>query len=332
MSKLVRILQQYGLQPYQGEKLSSKTIKISTGDQYVVLKRSKNKHVEEKFQNVYKIAREHQLTNIVPLYLTRQNRMVVNGKSHVYYLMPWLKENVDPIPTYQMVLREIAIVHEKTKFEKKIDLSLVDEWYKKQKEKVRKSFNRFERWIASFEAKHFMSPAELLICHLYPTFRSVCQNLEYWYDEWATYIVDDKSVNLALCHGQLTPSHLLHTTKGAVLINWEKSFYGEPVQDLAIFFSTTCQSSNVNRDDLLAAFEAYKRHYKLKKSEIASLSLQMLHLEQMMKKLKQFVSNKELLTEIEWVRLFQRYLYYLEHMLYFQEQFKTQLVDEELDV
>jgi spore coat protein YsxE len=333
VTKLEKVLSHYGMYPYQGEKITSKVMKIYTGNQYIFLKKTKKQNVDRTFPLVYKLAKEHNLTSIAPLYITKEQKPFVEGKKHAYYVMPWIKEKKDETitSTSPLLFKEIGTLHQKTMVEKPFEMEDTQGWVNGQKERVKKLFHRYEQWMTTFEAKHFMSPTELLLCHFYRKIREVCQSQEYWYDEWGSYISTEKIIRSSLCHGTLTPSHAMLTNNGVVFVNWENAYYGQPVKDLADMFQSMLVYSDINMDDVIGGFSYYKAANPLQNSEIAFLALNILNPNRFIANVKRYVMDPKAKTEMEWVRLFQKYHFYFDHALYLQNQLKNELVDEELE-
>ncbi len=332
LNKVKNILHHYDLYPFQIEKMTGKTAKVFTGNQYVVVKKSKNQNIHYTFPHVYRLASEHQLTSIIPLFVTKQRTLIVPGKSHFYYVMPWVKEKIkeDYPPSYLPLFKEMANIHRKTNVERKMEIQHLEGWVTKQKQRVKNNFHRFERWISSFEAKHFMSPGELLLCYLYAPIREVCKQLEYWYDEWWRAMEETKMIRYSLCHGQLAPSHYLETERGPIILNWEMAHMGEAVKDIAQFYYNICQYSDIKQDNLIENLNTYEQYRSLLQSEYASLAIQILQLNTFIKKVHLFVENRPLHSEVDWVRQFERFQIYINHALYIQNELKNRGLEEEL--
>jgi spore coat protein YsxE len=333
LTKLEKVLSHYGMYPYQGEPITSKVMKIYTGNQYVMLKRTKKQNVDQTFSLVYKLAKEHNLTSIAPLYLTKEQKPFVEGKKHAYYVMPWLNERKDETitSTSPLLFKEIGNIHQKTMDEKPFEMDNIQAWVNGQKERVKKVFQRYEKWMTTFEAKHFMSPTELLLCHFYRKLREVCQSQEYWYDEWRSYISTEKTIRSSLCHGALTPSHSIHTNNGIMFINWENAYYGQPVTDLSDMFHSMFVYSDINFDEIMDGFSYYKAANPLLKNEIALFALSILNPNRFIENVKRYVRNPKSKPEMEWVRLFQQHHFYFDHALYLQNHLKNELMDEEIE-
>ncbi|MBB6451929.1 spore coat protein YsxE [Salirhabdus euzebyi] len=331
MSKLQNILKQYGMQSYQGEKLSPNALKVYTGNQYVVIKQSKNSGLEDTFRMVYQTANEKQLATVAPLYISKDNTPIIKGKNHNYYVMPWFKAKMNESMTssYHLFFKELGYIHQKTIAEKSVDLDNINNWTDAQKSKVKNTFYRFEKWIALFEAKHFMSPTELLLCHLYRDMRELCYNLEYWFGEWRDHISKEEKMRIVLCHGNLAPSHFIHTENGMVFINWENAFYGHPAKDISRFFYHVCRFHDAPINEMMEALDHYHSIYPFYKSDYALFALHLLNTDRLMKKIAQYIKNKNAYAETEWVRQFQQFHFYYKHALYIQQQLRSYLVDDE---
>jgi spore coat protein YsxE len=326
LSKLKTILHYYGIYPYYSEPLTNKAIKIYTGNQYIVLKRS-NKQPFACFPTVYKLAKEKQLDSIIPIYLTKYHSFGVQDGKTQYYIMPWIKEKMDDIntPRFPQIFKEIGHIHQKTGLERKVNPEQFEPWIFEQKSRVKKFFHTYEKWISAYEVQEFISPAELLLLHLYPQVRELCQSLEYWYDQWLENLQEEKVIRYSLCHGAFFPEHVLIHEQGIFFLNWEKAYFSQPINDLVQYIGRVCPKSDVNMDLLWQGVQTYQTAYSMSKSDYASFVIALFQFKQIIPLIRSFVKQRKLLTEMEWVRKFQILQIYYSNISFLHLKIKENL-------
>ncbi|MRG88212.1 protein kinase family protein [Salinibacillus xinjiangensis] len=329
MSKLKQVLQSYGMFPYQGEMITKKLAKVYTGNQYVALKQTKTPHVNRTFAMVYQLAKKKNLSSVAQVYLNDKQSPVLLGKKHSYYVSPWFKSKQDVSFSSSLLpfFSELAVIHTKTAVDRRLNVDQVQDWIQAQKSKVKTNFNQFEKWIGSFEANHYMSPSELLICHSYRLIREISMQMEYWYGEWLERVREEKKMTFSLCHGNLSPSHFINSVDGMVLINWEKAFYGHPAKDLAQFFYSICFYHDAPIEQLIEGLNIYVDQHTFMNGDISILSLHLLNLDRYLQEVYQYVKNPNLRTEVEWIQRFQRYQFYFDHVLKVQKHLQDEHIN-----
>ncbi|WP_067727269.1 phosphotransferase [Oceanobacillus damuensis] len=272
MDKIKKVMEAYKVYPIRTEKITERLYRVNDGQRDYALKMSKlNEANIEKWQNVYYLANEKNLSEIVPVYLTKNGKLFEKFNEAFFYLTPWIDipARGNDENTIKNTMHRLASVHEKTKNSQRIS-----------SEKLKENFHTYQTFckqlpsellsiIRQFEGNRYMSPFELLVCTQY-------RDLEYATNANNELINDFLEQNEAhipwnrcLCHGNLRKEHIADRH----LLNWENAGYDLPATDLAVYFSHLTGNYDQPVETITEGFKIYKEKNDLSGPEMQLLSI-----------------------------------------------------------
>ncbi|MDP4084538.1 MAG: spore coat protein YsxE [Bacillota bacterium] len=262
------ILKHYQIEPYFIEDFgkvfkiysnkgtfSLKKVPANSGTDFI-------RHVHFLFQKGY--------NRIVPIYPTIDGRYAVLHENDLYYLMPWLSNEVkeDRNERHQQLFRELARLHTLSAKEIPVKKEERTEHYEKTIQQFEKNQEFLSGFIEECENKVYMSPFQLLFC-LY--FNEISQALRFSkgkFEEWYDNTKEQEKARMVITHGKISSEHFLYDEKGyGYFSNFEEAGYGSPFHDLLPFLSRTLKTNPKQNDDCVGWIHHYQKHFPFKTDE-----------------------------------------------------------------
>jgi spore coat protein YsxE len=262
------ILKNYQVEPYFIEDFG-KILKIFSNKGTFALKKiiptrgtDFIRHVHLLYQKGY--------NRIVPIYPTIDGRYGVLHEKDLYYLMPWLpnevKENRNE--RHQQLFRELARLHTLSAKEIPVKKEERTDHYEKTIQQFEKNQEFLTGFIDECEKKVYMSPFELLFC-LY--FNEIGQALRFSkkkLEEWYENTKEQEKARMVINHGKISSEHFLYDEKGyGYFSNFEEAGYGSPIHDLLPFLSRTLKTSPKKNDDCVDWVYHYFKYFPFRTDE-----------------------------------------------------------------
>ena len=235
---LVPILKNYQVQPYFVEdhgnvkKIYSdkgtfalKKIVPTTGTDFI-------RHVHLLYQKGF--------NRIVPIYPTMDGRYAVLHEKALYYLMPWMSNEVkeDRQHKHQQLFRELARLHTLSAKDITVNKEERTEHYEKTIQLLDKNQEFLDGFIDQCEKKTYMSPFELVYCLYYNEISQALRFSKTKFEEWYEKTKEEEKARMVITHGKLSSEHFLYDDKGyGYFINFENARYGSPIHDLLPYLS-----------------------------------------------------------------------------------------------
>lgn len=267
MSEVESVCKSYGLTPRYITTITSKVYKVSDGNHQFALKKSAlTKSSIHKWENVLHEAYYYHLTNIPPVFLTKDGQLYVAYDSFVYYLTPWIEQS-ESISLNQMFTC-LGKVHQYTKKKYKLDQDIVTQQFTSYKSNCEDLLKRLLHHVEIYEKSHYMSPVELQVCTHYHNLERVITHLLTYIDHFLQELTNTSEWSSSLCHGSIKRSHFLVNNENTFLINWEHSSYDQAVTDLVALFSNETRDHHLSIDLLNRSFRDYMRQNVLSTSEL----------------------------------------------------------------
>lgn len=276
---LKAVLHAYSVQPFYIENETEKLYKVQDGQQQFALKQSQLSPDDmAMWENVYQEAYTQNLHTILPVFLTREGNIYEIYEGTVYYLSPWRGNALSSFDKYTIgnFYRHLGHIHVKTKRTRTVDTdSFVQNFrgYQKQCEALQKKLLFF---VEQFEAKHYMSPFELLVCTHFRDIDFSLQESNRRIDQLINEQEQQEQWNYSLCHGNLNSSHVIVSPEQMYLINWDKARYEYAPFDLSQFYKSETVHYDAPVDLFLDEFDSYMNENKLTNKELYILIIQVL--------------------------------------------------------
>ncbi|MRH42954.1 hypothetical protein GH741_09680 [Aquibacillus halophilus] len=280
MTNVRRILEAYQIVPTEITEISNRLYKIQSHNYSFALKRSSlNENSIDNWKNVYHLSNEHHLTSILPVYMTVKGDIVHKYNNEIYYLTPWKERRQSDEPKYEVesLYQTIGSIHHKTKKEISLRTDQVEQLIPQEKERVATYKGKLTSFVEKFERRRYMSPFELRVCMQYRDLEQVFKNIDYWYDYYLEDLIKDGVSYSSLCHGNLRSSHQVYHNGTTYLINWEHSFHGNSIRDLAIYFFHELRYHDSYLEHLANSFPIYEQYNPLLQSERSLLAIYLIN-------------------------------------------------------
>ncbi len=207
----------------------------------------------------------------VPVFPANTGQYAVYKDHKLYYLMPWLegvKRQADSGHTVKM-FRELARLHFLTSRDLKIEKERIREHFEKTSLQWKREIAFLDKWIERCEQKWYMSPFEWGFVRYYNEFRNAYHYALYTLEQWKIKIEEERKWRSVLLHGSLSPDHFLTDDQGyGYFINFERSRFGAPYQDLLPFFSEVLRTWPAQHDDCLNWLKSYIKNFPFTDAEM----------------------------------------------------------------
>lgn len=277
MNEIIKdILQSYRVYPTKSEKITNRLYRVQDGGRTYALKQSTlAKEDIAIWQHVYGLANEFNLSEVAPVYLTREGQLYVELDESFYYLTPW----VETTPTNNLksnienTMQNLGNLHEKTKKSHRITKEALQEKFFTYQTYSREVPIKLKRIVHQFENNRYMSPFELLVCTQYRDVEYALKLSNEAIEQFLEPSDDELTWNYCLCHGNLTPDH----TVSRYIINWENAHFDHPAMDLVKYFSHLTGSYDQPPEMITNAFKLYKNKNDLNQMELKLLTIYLLH-------------------------------------------------------
>lgn len=298
MKYLQTILKNYGMTAYDMKKITSRLYKVYVGDRSVAVKQMKNNRDPQQVMKVYNLAKESNLSQVIPVYLTRTGSLFSEYEQQRYYVMPWIEGQEQDTPTYRFesIYKTIGSLHKKTVQSQEFSGD-ASEFVKQQRDKMKRMFSKLEDHISQFEKRHYMAPVELQICTQFKEVGKAFELMEKWYERWEEDINEDETVRYAFSHGNLTSGHFIYDDQHPYLINWEKAHWGHPMEDLSGYIRSYLKFHDAPIEQIVKTFSSYEAQFSLLNSERSLLALHLLQPSPYLQALDTYVDNREQIVQ-----------------------------------
>lgn len=316
IQSLTPILQHYSIKPYFIEDFGSvqkvytnkgvfalKTITPAAGIDFV-------QEVRSLFLKGY--------NRIVPIYPTMDGRYGVLYENKLYYLMPWVPNEVQNNRSrYEQLFRELARLHLLSVEELTIPLEERTEHYEGTLAAWEKNEEFIHEFVEHCEGKWYMSPFELLFC-LY--FHEMSQALTFAKEklkEWYEKTKEEKKVRTVIIHGKISTEHFLLDERGyGYFINFEDAKRTSPIHDLLPFVAKNSTGFPRRNDELLDWIYTYFNYFPLKEDEKLLFLSYLAYPGSLINVATTYYETKQKKNEFKFVRRLQRNYWYLKNIEY----------------
>ncbi|WP_010099014.1 phosphotransferase [Ornithinibacillus scapharcae] len=334
MEKIRRILETYRVYPIDIDKITERLYRIKGNNQSYALKKSGLKEEKVPFWlDIYRTAEQQKIVNILPLYLNKSGNLFTKDGNDIYYLSPWI-DSGHRTHAIEKIYQNIGYIHAKTRKVTEITEEIRQTSrenflvFKRQSSELRK---RLMSHVEQFESQHFMSPVELLVCTQYRDLVHVFYGLDKRLNQYIDSLEEMNDWKLALCHGRLKDSHVLHGNQ-LYVINWEQASYQHPVLDLTRLLKSRTLHYDSDKRLLLDKFKFYLEENKLDIPDLALLSIYLLDPSEYLRTIDEYVERNSDLSMIDHVIKLQRYhrqlLFGIQFSEYMEQEFEMVAFDE----
>lgn len=263
------ILKHFAIKPHHYEKFG-RVHKIHSDKGIFALKKISPyqgtefiRHLQFLFQRGY--------NRIVPVYPTMDGRSAVLHNNSLYYLMPWLSNEIkeDRNSRHQQMFRELARLHTLSVQEVSINKEDKVRHYEKTIHEWERDEEFLEGYLDQCEGKVYMSPFELLFCLCYNHIKQAQSYSKDKFKKWYEKTEDEKKSRAVIAHGKLSVEHFICDEKGyGYFINFENSTQGSPLMDLLPFLSRSIKTFPKKCDECIDWIYIYLKYFPLREEEM----------------------------------------------------------------
>lgn len=269
VKQITPILTQYGITPHFIESLG-KVQRVYSDKGVFALKRISPTHGTDFIRHIQYLYQKG-YNRIIPIYPTLDGRYAIIHQNSLYYLMPWLSNEVkeDRNERHQHMFRELARLHTLSVREVAINQEEKHEHYENTLHEWEKENELLDGFLEQCESKWYMSPFELLFCLYY---NDMSQSLRFStnkFKDWYEKTKDDDKARVILSHGKLSTEHFIYDDRGyGYFANFEDSRQGSPMHDLLPFLARTLKTYPKKCDECVEWLYTYFKYFPLKEEEL----------------------------------------------------------------
>lgn len=290
MKKAAAILQHYGILPQAVVEVTSRVHRIKANGKEYALKRSRmTKNQLDMWLSVYELANKHNLYFILPLYVTRDQKLYVELDGEYYYLSPWIEDSHrKKRQEIQSALQMIGKIHLETKKIQQIEKDGIEKDFLNYENICHDYEKEFQTIIEGVERIRYPSPVELQLLTHYRTILDSLNKSRQLIERIISFAEDEAAWGTSLIHGSLEKTHLCE----GYIINWEGASFNNACYDLSVFFQSESRRFGADKS-LLQAFPAYIEQNPLGNFELAYLALYLLYPGNYLKWISSCLSSKD---------------------------------------
>lgn len=269
LQEVTPILKQFGVTPHFVESFG-KVCRVYGDKGVFALKKIPPTHGTNFIKNVQYLYQKG-YNRIVPIYPTLDGRYAIIHQNSLYYLMPWLPNEVkeERDERHKQMFRELARLHTLSVREVSINKEEKQEHYETTIHEWEKENEFVEGFLEHCENQWYMSPFELLFCLYY---NDISQALRYstnQFKEWFEKTKDENKARVVISHGKLSTEHFIYDDRGyGFFANFEDSRQGSPMHDLLPFLSRALKTYPKNSEDCVEWLYTYFKYFPLKEAEL----------------------------------------------------------------
>jgi spore coat protein YsxE len=268
-------------------------------------------HVHTLYQKGY--------NRIVPIYPTMDGRYGVLYEQDLYYLMPWmpndLKENLEQ--KNLQLFRELARLHTLSVKEIPVSKEERTEHYEKTVQQLEKNQEFLDGFIDECERKTYMSPFELLYCLYYNEISQALRFSKSKFEEWYENSKEAEKARMVITHGKLSSEHFLYDDRGyGYFINFENARYGSPIHDMLPFLSRSLNTMPKRNDDTINWVFHYFKYFPYRADEKLLFLSYLAYPIPVIQVAESYFRKQQSKIELKWVRQLQRSYWHLKNSEY----------------
>lgn len=186
-----------------------------------------------------------------------------NQKNDNYDLSEYIEEiKIKDDQKVNDLLEELAILHKKTSYKRELDLDNIKKIYESIKEDIIKSKSYYYNLNDGIDKNIFFSPSMYLLVRNISLIYYLLEYSEKEIDKWYQSLPKEKSVRVCLLHNNISIEHLI-VNENKYLINWDKSYFGNPINDIVSFYKKYYQ--NLGLEEVLKIYENKNKLSNLEK-------------------------------------------------------------------
>ncbi|MCL1630521.1 spore coat protein YsxE [Sporolactobacillus sp. CPB3-1] len=256
-NQINRILFYYDLKPYNYTPHGQLTRIDTIAGSFALKEKVLNDRQIRNLQTVYDLSRRLVIDAVCPL-PSKYGDLVIQDSGSSWYLMPWLDETVDDSDfqeRYRHLFVKAGQLHMQTRG-KAVDCTSLDQGM------MRVLAQRQRIWeLFMYQAEHhvYPSPFEQAVLSKAFIYLENMQRARNFFSQEKNDNGKQKTLRYALCHGRLSPLHLLIENERVRLTNFENSEDGFFIVETATLFeqaSAMLEPEQANWRDFYRSYQS----------------------------------------------------------------------------
>jgi thiamine kinase-like enzyme len=224
-------------------QLTEKAFKLTSKSQDYVLKFTDG---SDDFLMKQQFAHKELSAHVLSIHKTRSGRLTAPFGNGFAYLTNFIERVGLPfekqVSDYALLLRKL---HEKTVLDiERHEVDIVD-MYNKTFGELERQVKAVEAEMAKIEMQRSRSPFEWYLLMVYPMVHGMYRRVDDVMQKFYRGLNRKKLLPVCLCHGDVNVANLLSGVSNSYLINFEKSHFGMPTEDLALLLKSYHQVPGV---------------------------------------------------------------------------------------
>ncbi|CAM3747800.1 spore coat protein YsxE [Mesobacillus zeae] len=311
------ILRQYAIEPYFVENFG-RTKKVYANSGQYALKKIDARRGTDFIRNTQFLFQKG-FNRIVPVYPAADGRYAVLEKDSLYYLMPWLPNEVKENRTERplQLFRELARLHTLSARDVEVGRAEREKHYEQTAKQWEKDEEFIDGFIEASENEWYMSPFQMLFCLYYQDIRQAMQFARQKLDSWKEKTAGQSKARMVMLHGKVSSDHFLFDERGfGYFINFEDSRLGSPIKDLLPFFSRYLRARPKQADEGIEWLNMYFKHFPFREDEKLLFVSYMAYPTGILKAVQSYHLTREGQDELRAVQKFQKLYWQLKNTEY----------------
>lgn len=296
INHLGEVLKQYGIVRFQEEEITPRLSKIISDYGIFALKLSTlSAYTVNNWYRIYTVKEQERLDFIIPVYRNLKGDIVARYQHAIFYLMPWIENirDAQSEPSYQILFRTLGSLHAITKQKSSLDTTMLEESVNQHKKLTEQKFMFLIESIEQIEKSRYISPFGLEVCTQFHQIEFVFNRLFQCYDNYLTDIQTEEIAFQAVCHGNLTSTHLMSTVNHDYLINWEYTRIHDPMLEVATIIKNHTATHDTPISQIIEALSYYEKNNPITNSQRSLLSIYLLQPDSYLSVIQEYFTNRK---------------------------------------
>lgn len=303
MEQVKEVLQAYAIHPLRIDKITNQLFRVDDGKRAYALKRSTlTEKTLVNWKMVYQYAHSHNLTAILPVYLTSEGNLYAKMGQSIYYLSPWVTtiQSRNDQQIVEQIYHTMGNIHGKTKQSHLLQKEQFKQQFLTYQTFCSDTKDRLLEYVKLFERSRYMSPFELLVCTQYRDLEQALNTADKRMEQFLKEDEEGEQItwNNSLCHGHLTRMHALNPH----IINWEYAHQDNAVMDLVDFFQGEAEHFGPVTNLLIEFFPTYTKENELTLKEHYLLTMYLLNPADYISKVQAYSTNTSGQSMVEQIK------------------------------
>ena len=234
----------YDLSVVKITSLTTKVFKVTCPENVYLFKMTNG---DESFVMKQLYAYKELPENVLPIYKTQSGESLIRFNDGFGYLTAYLEQI--PMP-FEKRVHEYATLLQKLHTTTALHVEKHDQdirlMYESDYQRLKTNFILLENYMQNIEIKASRSPFEWYVMMTYPFLYGMYRRADDVMQKFYQQLSKKKKMPVAMIHGDVNVANVLSAAKRSYLINFEKSRFDIPTNDIVTFLSHYHQTPGVS--------------------------------------------------------------------------------------